>query len=91
MALRVLVALGLLAGCAAPEHHLDAQNPGDLCFDSCPEGTACTGVTNEHHKLRPGRCELLSGRCASDADCRRSARCVRTGQALGLCAEAPQL
>jgi hypothetical protein len=83
----------LWLACATEHDTLGARNPGDHCIDTCPEGMACTGTTymRAPKKTYPGRCELLPGRCTADGDCRRSARCVRTGDAIGLCAEAPQL
>ena len=90
---RSLVAFCLLLACATEHDYLEARNPGDRCIDTCPEGMACTGTGHMRapKKTYPGRCELLPGRCATDTDCRRSARCVRTTDAFGLCAEAPQL
>jgi hypothetical protein len=86
-----LVALCLLLGCATEHDTLGARNPGDHCIDTCPEGMACTGTSYFHHKPVPGRCELRFGRCVADGDCQRSQRCVRTSDAVGLCAEAPKL
>lgn len=90
---RVLLGLCLLLACATGPDKLDPHNPGDNCIDTCPEGMACTGTTHYRAPKRtyPGRCELQPGRCATDADCPRSARCVRTSDRIGLCAEAPQL
>src|ERR1022692_2903663 len=87
---RSLFALCLLLGCATGPDRLDPQGPGDRCLDSCPEGMICTGTTHYRapKKTFPGQCELLAGRCATDADCRRSARCVRSTDAIGLCASA---
>jgi hypothetical protein len=81
----------LLLACAGERDTLGARNPGDRCIDTCPEGMACTGTSNFHHKPMPGSCELLPGRCVVDDNCGRSQRCVRTGAAVGLCAEAPRL
>jgi hypothetical protein len=85
--------VALLAACATGPDKYDPHNPGDHCLDSCPEGMACTGVTYSRRRTEPypGRCELQPGRCADSADCARSARCVRTSDRMGLCAEAPQL
>jgi hypothetical protein len=89
---RWLFGLALLLACATEPDKLAPQNPGDHCLEACPEGMACTGTTvGKAKKTMPGRCELLPGRCATDADCRRSARCVRTSDRMGLCAEAPQI
>jgi hypothetical protein len=98
---RWMCALCLLLACATgPEkvnpqpNKLDPHNPGDNCIDTCPEGMICTGTSGirwPKKKVFPGRCELKPGRCAGDVDCHRSARCVRTSDDLGLCAEAPQL
>lgn len=92
MAGRLIVALLLLAGCATQPDGWDARHPGDRCADTCPEGMACTGTAYRRRGHPPlGRCELLEGRCMTGADCRRSQRCVRTGDAVGLCADAPQI
>lgn len=90
---RALTGLCLLLACATAPDKLDPQVPGDHCIDTCPEGMACTGTTGTRAPRRtyPGRCELQPGRCATDADCARSARCVRPSNRIGLCAEAPQL
>ena len=87
------LAFCLLFACATESDKLAPHNPGDQCLDSCPEGMACTGITysKSPRRTHPGRCELQPGRCATDADCNRSARCVRTSDRIGLCAEAPQL
>ena len=90
---RAMLGFCLLIACAAERDTLNARNPGDRCLDTCPEGMICTGTSHYRAPKRtfPGQCELLAGRCATDADCRRSARCVRSTDAIGLCAEAPQL
>ena len=91
---RAVVVLCLLIACATAPDKYDPHNPGDHCLDACPDGLVCTGVTYSRTSREspfPGRCELQLGRCATDADCRRSARCVRTSERMGLCAEAPQL
>jgi len=90
---RSITALCLLLACATGPDKLDPQNPGDPCVDSCPEGMLCTGTgySKSPRRTLPGKCELRPGRCATDADCTRSQRCVRTSNELGLCAEAPQL
>ncbi|HEX3902403.1 MAG TPA: hypothetical protein VH853_06095 [Polyangia bacterium] len=91
---RSLLALCLLLGCATTgSDRLDPHNPGERCIDSCPEGMLCTGtsVYRAPKKTFPGQCQLRPGRCATDSDCSRSQRCVRTSNQLGLCAEAPQL
>jgi len=88
-----LFAIGLFCACVTGPDKLDPHSPGDHCLDTCPEGMVCTGTTatKAPKKTYPGRCELQPGRCATDTDCRRSARCVRTSDRIGLCAEAPQL
>ncbi len=92
MAARLIAALLLLAGCATHADPWGARNPGDRCAETCPEGMTCTGNTYRRRgHPQPGRCELAAGRCMADADCRRSQRCVRTGEAVGICAEAPQI
>jgi hypothetical protein len=85
--------IALCAACATGPDRYDPHNPGDHCEESCPDGMICTGVTYAKSPRRtlPGRCELQPGRCAGDGDCARSARCVRTSDRIGLCAEAPQL
>ncbi len=94
MARRLFAVCVLVAmACATGPDKMDPHNPGDHCVDSCPEGMLCTGTTywRAPRKTYPGRCELVPGRCATDADCNRSARCVRTSDQIGLCAEAPQI
>ena len=89
-----VVVLCLFIGCATAPDKYDPRNPGDHCLNACPDGLVCTGVTYSRTSREspfPGRCELQPGRCATNADCRRSARCVRTSERMGLCAEAPQL
>jgi hypothetical protein len=90
---RALLGLCLILACATGPDKLDPQNPGDHCLETCPEGMVCTGTVSYRAPKRtyPGRCELQRGRCGTDADCPRSARCVRTSDRIGLCAEAPQL
>jgi hypothetical protein len=91
--LGLCVSVALFAACATEPNRFDPHGPGEPCIDTCPDGMACTGMTYSKlpRRTNPGRCELEPGRCATDADCRRSARCVRTSERIGLCAEAPQL
>ena len=93
LCLRLCLCCALSVACATGPDKYDPHNPGDQCVDSCPEGMTCTGVNHSRRRADPypGRCELAPGRCATDADCARSARCVRTSERIGLCAEAPQL
>ena len=47
------------------------RSPGAPCQTDCLEGMTCAW------KLRgPHRCELVSGRCWTDSDCRKGERCT---------------
>ena len=87
------LALGFSCATGTDKLVLDPHEPGDGCIDDCPDGMVCTGTM--HQKLaptiRPGRCELGPGRCASDSDCGRAEQCVRTSERPGLCGPAPRL
>jgi hypothetical protein len=94
MAARRIVTIFVFAlGCATAPDRLDAHNPGDRCIETCPEGMRCEGTTTMKapKKTYPGRCVLLAGRCATDPDCARGERCVRSSERLGLCAPSSSL
>lgn len=75
--------LALAIGCAA--ERLDPHAPGDRCLYSCPDGMSCAGTTFPRGRANPGRCELAPSRCMVTADCRARERCLRPGQAVGVC------
>jgi hypothetical protein len=86
-------ALVTALACAEDPDTLNAQMPGDPCYQVCPEGMTCRGTTYQKKAIRrrPGSCDLDPGRCVTDADCRRSERCFRPSEKTGLCTAAPQL
>ena len=76
------------------------EKPGDRCTDwaergrerPCPDGMKCTGAVYQRRKmLEPNRCQVVSGRCATQADCAASEICARKTAAIGYCAPAPGL
>jgi hypothetical protein len=95
MSLRLAAGLAcvLALACAEEPDTLNARNPGDRCYDICPDGMTCRGTVYEKspRRRRPGSCDLQPGRCVTDADCRRSERCFRPSEQTGLCTAAPQL
>jgi hypothetical protein len=86
------LAAPVLAACI-PSPALTPRLPGDRCADECPDGMACFGTERlkSGKVTRPGRCDLVAGRCVVDGDCGRGQQCVRTSENIGLCAPSPRL
>ena len=79
-----LVALFLLAGCAS--QRIDPHTPGDRCLYGCPDEMICAGTTFPRGRQpEPGHCQLAPNRCLAAGDCRPRERCVRPGEAVGVC------
>jgi hypothetical protein len=105
LAMLLVVVLSAWAGCkyyqvpSEPEF-APPEKPGDRCSDwaergherPCPDGMKCTGALYERRKMiEPNRCQVVSGRCTTQADCATSELCARKAAAIGYCAPAPGL
>jgi hypothetical protein len=80
---RWLAVLVMGWGCAA--QRVDPHSLNDQCLYSCPDGLTCAGTTFPRGHANPGRCQLVQGRCVVTADCRAHERCIRPGEAVGVC------
>ena len=78
-----LVIMALALGCAAAR--VAPRAPQDRCLYSCPDGMLCAGTTFPRGHANPGQCQLTANRCMIAGDCRPRERCVRPGEAVGVC------
>ena len=78
-----LVALAVALSCAS--QRIDPHTPGDRCLYSCPDGMICAGTTFPRGHANPGQCQLVPNRCMVVSDCRPRERCIRPGEAVGVC------
>src|ERR1700754_2189320 len=71
-------------GCAS--ERIDPHSPGDRCLYACPDQMTCAGTTFPRGRQpNPGHCQLAANRCMVAGDCRPRERCIRPGEALGVC------
>ena len=78
-----LAVVAMTIGCAS--QRVDPHTPGDRCLYSCPDGMTCAGTTFPRGHANPGRCQLVPNRCMTADDCRPRERCIRPGEAIGVC------